>query len=327
MNGTINSILIHEVAEQLGIKVISETKARCFNVDNHKNYDSNPSLSFIEGKSFKCYACGIKGNIPELVKIFLKIEYSEAVDWLTENFGAGSFKREKHIHAEIIPKIDIKKRTKILTDFIDFCGAPSDGARHYYRKRNLSDGIIDWFRLTDVKERVIKRLEEEYSNEELESSGIVKKDYFIFNKHELLMPYFYEDSVVFVKGRSQKEYKPKYIGLSSSIPYPYNINILLHPDITREHVFITEGEIDCLTLLDKRLNAIAVPGVNGFKEEWIQYFITYEVVPVIAFDNDEVGIEGAKKLQLLFSKYGIGSKIKHPEKKDWNGEEWTHKNY
>ena len=63
----------------------------------------------------------------------------------------------------------------------------------------------------------------------------------------------------------------------------------------RDYVVITEGEIDCLTLLQFGINAVACPGSNLFKREWAKLFDHISKI-YTCFDNDPAGIEGSMKL-------------------------------
>jgi hypothetical protein len=47
--------------------------AHCFNTDEHKHGDKNPSLQ-IYGDVFRCFACGISGDIYDAVRFFEKLE-------------------------------------------------------------------------------------------------------------------------------------------------------------------------------------------------------------------------------------------------------------
>ncbi len=58
---------------------------------------------------------------------------------------------------------------------------------------------------------------------------------------------------------------------------------------------ITEGEIDCLTLLQLEINAVWSSGARLFNESWVEYFSHIQKI-YIAYDNDAVGIEWARKL-------------------------------
>jgi ribosomal protein L37AE/L43A len=67
-----------------------------------------------------------------------------------------------------------------------------------------------------------------------------------------------------------------------------------------EPVYLVEGESDCFALryllkhLSKTGVVVAVPGVNSFKDEWIDYFYHRDVV--CFFDNDAAGMEGEMRV-------------------------------
>ncbi len=106
------------------------------------------------------------------------------------------------------------------------------------------------------------------------------------------IPYYGESGkILFYKCRSKYSknfwYYPKDINLS--IYNSWNLKSY------KDYVVITEGEIDCLTLLQFGINAVGSPGAALFKKDWIKLFDYIDKV-YIAFDNDIAGIEGAKKL-------------------------------
>ena len=80
----IKAIPILDVAHDLKIKVI-KTKAKCINP--HHN-DENPSLSFNPAKNiFKCFSCGIGGDVIKLVEIANETDFKGALDWFTKNYS------------------------------------------------------------------------------------------------------------------------------------------------------------------------------------------------------------------------------------------------
>ena len=80
----IKSIPILNVAHDLKIKVI-KTKAKCINP--HHN-DENPSLSFKPEKNiFKCFSCGIGGDVIKLVEIANGTDFKGALDWFARNYS------------------------------------------------------------------------------------------------------------------------------------------------------------------------------------------------------------------------------------------------
>jgi len=63
----------------------------------------------------------------------------------------------------------------------------------------------------------------------------------------------------------------------------------------KDYVVITEGEIDCLSLLQNNINAVGCPGAKLFKKEWADLLSGVGDI-YIAFDNDLPGIEAAIKI-------------------------------
>lgn len=75
---------------------------------------------------------------------------------------------------------------------------------------------------------------------------------------------------------------------------------------TTEEIVICEGESDVLMCL--KFGAVALSGTNGcgvWKDEWTKEIASYKSIKkvVLAYDRDEAGIEGEKKVAKSFAKY------------------------
>ena len=322
-----------EVALKLGIKVASNKSAHCFNPQKHKNNDANPPLIFGNNNTWNCAVCSFNfngkpyGNNIDLVKEYLGIDFKETLNWFSSNFNFSnseyniqSNKEYHRNHSRLTPR-DIE----IYNDFIRLSGKIEGAYLQYLLDRKLSKFIIDEYKITNVKINVTEKLKQLYDIDALIDSGIFsvsrknKQPYFTFKNHPIVFPFYYSDDVIFLQGRSINNQRIKYKNLPKEILFPYNVNILLHPDITYENVLITEGVIDTLSLLDKNINAVGIIGAKNFKKEWIDLFNIYEVNPVIALDEDQRFKESETKLPNIFNKpldriypsdFGDG--------KDWN---------
>lgn len=81
-NSAFNQYPIICVAEKLGIKFMSKSKALCFRGHDVKT----PSLSFNPQKNyFHCFGCGVGGGPISLVMNYLNFNYKEAISWLLTN--------------------------------------------------------------------------------------------------------------------------------------------------------------------------------------------------------------------------------------------------
>jgi len=74
---------IIDIALRLGLKVRSN-KSRCFHPENHANGDRTPSLSFSPSRGiFKCFGCGIGGDVFNLVQQAKECSFPEAYYFIT----------------------------------------------------------------------------------------------------------------------------------------------------------------------------------------------------------------------------------------------------
>lgn len=106
-----------------------------------------------------------------------------------------------------------------------------------------------------------------------------------------------EGKVLFNKYRNLGEGQPKYTYDSGSHATLFNPEGLEGIDF----VFLCEGEMDAIRLDQEGMPAVSfTSGASTFKEEWVDYFVDKKVY--ILYDNDEAGIEGAKKVKELLPK-------------------------
>jgi DNA primase len=92
------------------------------------------------------------------------------------------------------------------------------------------------------------------------------------------------------------EGQPKYIQAKNSRQHLFNV-----VDSCRPHVYITEGEFDCIILKQIGLDAVGVAGVNGFKDSWVWLFQGVDVT--IAYDGDEEGKRAGMSLARLMTRH------------------------
>lgn len=93
-----NKISIVSVARELGINV-SGYRARCWRIENHRNADANPSLSF-QKKTNRgmCFVCDQHTwSTIDLVMLFLNCDRGNAVSWITARFPVPALPPGAHI--------------------------------------------------------------------------------------------------------------------------------------------------------------------------------------------------------------------------------------
>lgn len=111
--------------------------------------------------------------------------------------------------------------------------------------------------------------------------------------NRLAIPYITADgSVVDIRYRSLSDSGPKYLSRPGAVARLFSVRSLLTPGDT---IYITEGEIDAVTLNQIGLPAVGIPGANQFQKHWSLLFADFDNVKIIC-DGDQAGRDFGKRL-------------------------------
>lgn len=280
---------IEEVARRLGLTPEHQrgrVVCRCpFHSDTH------PSMVLGGARFPDRYICRVcpknpgEGDVIDLVKRVLKLDSDlKAAQWI-----AGEDARAP-IAAPPPKRNDFPVLNEDLTGFAFQARLElSQRARFWLRRRGLTPEVIEDFALgsTDAPGFSTSVLPDYWDDK----SGRISKHRNFLNR--IVIPYI-EDSpnVRFVNARALGEQKPKY--LKAQTPHkvqtspPYLLDALIAEGV--DDLWITEGELDALSLYSARpqdIAACAIPGVNGLMDAHLPKFSGRRVW-VIA-DNDDAG--------------------------------------
>ncbi len=151
--------------------------------------------------------------------------------------------------------------------------------RALLNQRGINDATIEKFMLGyDDGSRL------GFSSTEVSALGDYFRDRFIFPIMNA------EGKVVNMVGRSRTDVQPLYKNLPSN--YVLDPNFLFNESIIKDSdtIFLCEGIVDALSLIQANFPAVAILGVNSFKPEWAEKFKDKHVF--LCFDNDEIGRMG-----------------------------------
>jgi DNA primase len=103
----------------------------------------------------------------------------------------------------------------------------------------------------------------------------------------LAIPYIAADgTVVDIRYRALNgDQSPKYMSMPGSKTHLYSVKSLL---VNGDTLFITEGEIDCITVCQLGVAAVGVPGVKNWKPHYRLLMEDYDRVVVLC-DGDQAG--------------------------------------
>ena len=284
-----------EVAKELGF--VLKKVGKVFQTTCFRGHDSKTlSLTFyLETLRWYCFGCGRSGDVIDLVMAVQSCDFKEAMGFLAKRAGLllpslsseslARFQEEGKIH-EILDDTAIFYHKNLTED-----------ARSYLTQdRALTPEIIDEFALGyangGLKEYLLDELK--HPLDLCLKAGVLKqkdsgtvRDYFY---QHIILPNIGFGHVVYMSGRLLGEGEPKYIHLPGGIKHLYN-----EPALSKETVYLAEGQIDVLTLIQNGYNAAGVMGVNNFKEEWMEKFSRCKTVYVV-FDGDQAGKDGALRV-------------------------------
>lgn len=332
------SLSITAVAKALGIEVV-RGRCRCFFPQRHVHGDRTPSVSISEERgTFRCWVCDdVRGDVISLVQIAKNCSFLEALHWLAETYpflipgkNSGAIKnisakpysikfsqehrslpQKKSFELPEEPEppkelITEDERKKLILDFLKML-SPVDNtpAAAWLARRRIHKHVWDKMLLRTITDytAINNQLKEKYSVEVLQYAGLFNdRGNLRYYKHPLIFPYLDSSrrAFYFQSRALDRTVVPKELNLRGTVPYPYNVSAL---DQKVGWIYLCEGVVDTLTMLNQKIDAVGIPGVRNFKAEWISLFKNKSVV--LCLDKDEAGRSGTEYIQNLLNQAGI----------------------
>ena len=110
--------------------------------------------------------------------------------------------------------------------------------------------------------------------------------------NRLTIPYLSADGeVVDVRYRNLTSEGPKYLSRPGAPTRLFNVSALLADSST---IWVTEGEIDAITLTQVGLPAVGVPGAKTWQKHWSRLFLDFDQIIVVC-DGDQAGHDFGRK--------------------------------
>lgn len=232
-----------------------------------------------EAGTVHCYTCGYTADLPQFVADMLDLKDAVAgYKWLVSRYNYSTADREP---LDLDMYRGGKEKTSVMdegmVDSYHRSLVDSKEALQYLHKRKLTMSVIEAYKL-----------------------GFDPED------NTVLFPVRGLDGkVVFYKGRSiagKHFYNAKEIDKSSVV---FGLWELLQMDSVDMAVWITESEIDALSLICYGIPAIAIMGSHISEEQCKELESTPFRRFVLATDNDDAGRKGASQIKRLLIPKGF----------------------
>jgi DNA primase len=315
----LNNII--DVAREFG-HVVHKGRMRCIRPNKHKNGDEHPSLVlYADSNQYYCPVCRAKGDVIDFVVEDRGLRFYDAVRYLADRSdvepdsprmaptGSRASEHRSSTADEFL---------EIYAYFYELCSEPTEDAFRYLETRGISRETATEAGVKYIlkQRQLLEKLYEKFTKEVLVSSGLTSSTGQPFwRRHKLIWAFFRNGKPVYFQGRSIDEStRPKEMCLAAPVPCPYNTDVLSGKP---KRLFLCEGVVDTLTLLERKIPAVGIVGVNGFKKDWLELFRAVKVS--VAFDSDMAGQAKAAELVQGFKQTGIeAEKIYLPKGYDVN---------
>jgi len=267
------------------------------------HHDHSPSMSVSKEKQlFKCFSCGMAGNVFKFVEEYENISFLEAVSRVAEKIGMsvdiGSEKKSPTKYSEEY------KVMSLASMYFENCINTEAGlkAKEYLKERGLTDEIIKDFNIglslkDDSMYQFLKQ--KKITEKELLNLGLINQygleyhDVFI---NRILFPIHNADGLtVGFTGRVYENNKtPKYLNSKETTIFKKG-NILFNyhraKDAVRDkkRLIIVEGNMDAIRMYASGFkNTIALMGTSLTKDQ-ITLIKKLRVPVTLMLDNDDAG--------------------------------------
>ena len=313
IKGQIN--IVDVVSRYVTLKKVGKNyKGLCpFHAEKTPSFFVNPELNI-----FKCFGCGIGGDIFKFVQEIEKINFSRAVEKLAKQAGI-ELPRSKEA------SLQYKKRKKIL-NILDvysrffhkvLLSKAGKNALTYIQNRGLSMQEIRKYRLgyapsdATVLLKFAKLMK--FSNQDLIDAGLITEQNTPRFKYRLMFPLFdVSGNVIGFSGRtlSNSSNVPKYLNTPETIVFKkryflFGLYWAKQFIVKDDFVILTEGQMDVLSSFRAGVNNIVAPLGTALTETQLIMLKRLTNKIAFAFDNDLAGQKALMRSVILALKQGF----------------------
>jgi len=284
-------------------------------IEKHKiscplHSDTTPSMHIYDDGGFKCFSCGIHGDVLDFVGyFFFGQQYDSATHFTDIIDRLGGINIAPLPERTVKPKPEPTKLSIDLASIMDWHLNMPDSRRAYWLKRGLFDQTINDFMLGwDGKRYTIPHLyrlvpfgvKRRVSQEEMSAAT---------QRNEEQTRQIKADNPT-ITDQALKKMLPalpeKYTSVTGSRSGLFNADVLWNTD----KVVICEGEIDAMLLTQWGFPAVSsTAGAGTFKEKWVDLFSGVSKIWLM-YDNDEAGRKGEALVKSILRRAKI---VRYPQ--------------
>jgi DNA primase len=285
--------------------------------------EKTPSFSVHSGHQFyKCFGCGVAGDVLKFVMELEQISFYEALKLLAERNGIPMPKRADYSDAETRLRAALYQMHELAEQaFREHLAGPAGAeARAYLDRRGVPPAARDQFGLgyADRSGRFLLRLLEQnrFTAEQWEASGLVARrqdgGFYDRFRNRLIFPIHNETGkIIGFGGRAlEAEDEPKYLNSPETPIYKkshilYNLHRAKQGIRQAERVVLVEGYMDVIGVAGAGLREAVAPCGTSLTAQQVQALKRHSALVVVNFDPDTAGGNAAERSIHLLLEEGM----------------------
>ena len=291
--------------------------------------EKSPSFSVSASRQmYKCFGCGVGGNVLTFVMEYENYTFPEAMEHLAERAGIQLPKqemtaRQKQQESLRLTLLEINKKAARYY-FANLKSPRGKIGYEYLRGRGLTDETILHFGLGYAGQgggELYHYLKKEgYDDNVLKESGLFKMDERgVYDKfwNRVMFPIMdVNNRVIGFGGRVMGDAKPKYLNSPETKIFDKSRNLFglnYAKQGKRSNMILCEGYMDVIALHQAGFtNAVASLG-TAFTEQQANLIRRYTDEVLLTYDSDGAGVKAAMRAIPMLRRAGINGKIVHME--------------
>jgi DNA primase len=279
--------------------------------------EKTPSFS-VHGSHqyFKCFGCGVGGDVLEFIKQIENISFYEALKLLADRNGLTMPRREYSDPESKLRGVLMEMHDLAASTFLSNLNSPAGAeARNYLSGRGVSSEQIAEFGLgvsDGSGQQLVRRLQEKFGAENLENSGLVLKrqdgsGFFDRFRGRLMFPIHNESGkVIGFGGRALKPGdEPKYLNSPETALYRksyvlYNLHRAKDAVRKAECSILVEGYMDVIGVYSAGVRNVVASCGTALTNTQVRALKRHSERIVVNFDPDAAGANAAERsIQML----------------------------
>ncbi|MDD3729779.1 MAG: DNA primase [Endomicrobiaceae bacterium] len=288
-------------------------------------FHSEKTPSFVvspEKGIFRCFGCGVAGDVFKFVMLIENIPWIEAVRKLAQKSGI-TIEERKEDKIALSEKAKIFELLESAARFYHRCFIESKSAqiaRDYSKERGLSQETIQKFMIGYApKGKLLESaLKKGYSYEELVKAGLVTKTesgmFFEYMSDRLVFPILdIQGRVVAFGGRTLTNQKTKYLNTPETVVYSKSANLYglfrTLPDLKKDkRIILLEGYMDVVMTQQYGISGAVASLGTSFTAQQAKLIARYAEEIIVLFDSDDAGRTATQRALEIFAENDITSR-------------------